>query len=533
MPLAANRIATLVALSLVAAWSDASDPRPNVLLCVADDWSYGHAGAYGCDWVDTPAFDRVAREGLLFRRFYTPNAKCAPSRACLLTGRNSWQLGAAANHSAIFPPEYKGFVEALRDAGYRVGYTGKGWAPGWAETADGRPRELTGERFADRRLDPPTKGISENDYAGNFSDFLEAAGSAPWCFWYGSLEPHRGYEYGSGARLAGKTTDQIDRVPGYWPDNEVVRNDLLDYALEVQHFDEHVGRMLELLGARGELDRTLVVVTSDHGMPFPRGKGQAYEESNHVPLAVRWPDGIEAPGRTVGGFASMIDLAPTVLEAAGVDAEETGMAAITGQSLTDRFGSADGGEGPRGGVLIGKERHDVGRPHDEGYPIRGVVTARWLYLRNHEPDRWPAGNPEAGYPNCDASPTKTVVLDAFGQPGGSRFWELCFGKRPADELYDLKNDPDCIDNLATDAGYADVVQQLRSEMQRRLAEEGDPRMRGEGRLFDDYPYSSPATRGFYEKLTSGQAPEAPWIDAADYRPEQNPDFEPSPAYQRP
>ena len=104
--------------------------KPNILLAIADDWSWPHAGAYGCTWVKTPAFDRVAREGLLFARGYTPNAKCAPSRACLLTGRNSWQLEEAANHWCYFPEKFKSVFAALAEGGYITGHTAKGWGPG-------------------------------------------------------------------------------------------------------------------------------------------------------------------------------------------------------------------------------------------------------------------------------------------------------------------------------------------------------------------------------------------------------------------
>jgi N-sulfoglucosamine sulfohydrolase len=134
--------AAMMALSVAAGICKANDQatirsRPNILLAIADDWGYGHAGAYGCKWTKTPAFDRVARDGLLFTRAYTPNAKCAPSRACLLTGRNSWQLEAACNHICFFPTKFKTYCEALADHGYFVGKTTKGWG----QTAtDGGPR---------------------------------------------------------------------------------------------------------------------------------------------------------------------------------------------------------------------------------------------------------------------------------------------------------------------------------------------------------------------------------------------------------
>ncbi len=236
-----------------------------------------HMGAYGCTWVSTPGFDRVAAEGVLFTQAYTCNSKCAPSRAAILTGRNSWQLEDAGNHMGFFPARFRTYMEALIRHGYHVGCAGKGWEPGDPGEVDGRPRELTGPLWNERKLEPPTRCISPCDYPANFADFLNARpAGVPFCFWLGTREPHRQYEYGSGARLGGRTVDDIDRVPGIWPDNEVVRNDLLDYAFEVEHFDRQVQRAIDILEERGELDNTLVVVSSDNGMPFPRAKGQEY-----------------------------------------------------------------------------------------------------------------------------------------------------------------------------------------------------------------------------------------------------------------
>ena len=283
---------------------------PNILFAIADDWGFGHASAYGTKWVKTPSFDQVAKEGLLFTHAYTPNAKCAPSRACILTGRNSWQLKEAANHLCYFPQEFKSWPEVLTEKGWHTGHTTKGWGPGVANDATGKPRQMAGKAYNAHTSKPPTQGIGQSDYAANFDDFLEAAPSGkPWCFWYGAVEPHRSYEFGSGVSKGGKQLEDIDRVPAYWPDNETVRNDMLDYALEVEHFDSHLGRMLQSLETRGLLDNTLVVVTSDHGMPFPRCKGGAYEASNHVPMAAMWKNGIQAKGRKIDDYVSFIDIA--------------------------------------------------------------------------------------------------------------------------------------------------------------------------------------------------------------------------------
>ncbi|HEY2951182.1 MAG TPA: sulfatase, partial [Verrucomicrobiae bacterium] len=441
-----------------------------------------------------------------------------PSRASLLTGRNSWQLKAAANHICYFPPEFKGWAEALAEHGWFVGHTQKGWGPGVATNKDGTPRLMTGKAFNARQAKPPANGISNNDYAANFADFIDAApGNTPWCFWYGAIEPHRGYEFGSGVAKGGKKLSEIDRVPAYWPDIDTVRNDMLDYAFEVEHFDRHLGRMLVELEKRGLLSNTLVIVTSDHGMPFPRVKGQAYEHANHVPLAAMWPSGIARPGRVVDDFVSFIDLAPTFLELAGLTEQLTGMAAVQGRSLTEIFRSEQSGAiiPARDHVLIGRERQDVGRPGDAGYPVRGIVTEKFIYLHNFAPDRWPGGNPETGYLDCDGGATKTFILEAHRHNPADRSWQLCFGKRDAEELYDAVNDPDCVNNLADSAASERERESLRKRLFAELKAQGDPRMSGQGAVFDQYRHAAPGHVGFYERFMRGEKLRAAWVSQSD------------------
>jgi len=495
--------------------------RPNILFCIADDWGL-HAGCYGTPWINTPAFDRVAQDGLLFARAYTPNAKCAPSRACLLTGRNSWQLKEAANHICYFPAEFKGWAEALVDNGWNVGHTQKGWGPGDARDANGRPRQMTGTPFNKRQVKtPPTTAISRNDYAGNFHDFLEqTSADQPWCFWYGALEPHREYEFGSGIRSTGRKPDDIDHVPAFWPDTEEVRTDLLDYAFEVEHFDRQLGLMLDELEKRNLLDNTLVVVTSDHGPPFPRSKGNVYEMANHVPLAIMWKNGIPKSGRTIQDFVSFTDIAPTLLEVARISPDQSGMAEITGRSLGNIMQSLDDGliESSRDHVLLGKERTDIGRPQDWGYPTRAIIKDNWLYIRNFEPSRWPAGNPETGYLDCDAGMTKTVILKNHRMDSADPFWHLCFGLRPAEELYHLETDPDCVNNLAGQPNSEPQRSALDDFLKARLAEQKDPRMSENGAIFDQYPHASRGHAGFYERFMAGEPLKAGWIDPTDIEP---------------
>jgi arylsulfatase A-like enzyme len=490
--------------------------RPNILFAIADDASWKHFGAYGCNWISTPAFDRVADQGILFNKAYTPNAKCAPSRSCILTGRNSWQLEEAANHSPDFPTKFKTYVEALGENGYWVGSVAKGWAPGNPGEINGKKRELTGPKFNTHQLSPPTEKISTNDYAKNFEDFLEQKpANQPFCFWYGSHEPHRAYEFGTGESQAQKKTSDVSEVPTFWPDVDSVRTDMLDYALEIEYFDSHLSKILNKLQETGELANTIVVVTADNGMPFPRIKGDVYEYSHHLPLAIMWGEGIKNPGRVVNEYVNFIDFAPTFLELAGLDAEETGMQPITGTSLTDILFEKDQKSTARDFVLVGKERHDVGRPDDQGYPIRGIIRDDMLYLRNFKTDRWPKGNPETGYLNTDGSPTKTYILNTRRVKGELKYWQLNFGKRPLEELYNIKEDPFCMKNLVGSEDFADLKSKMESEMIKKLTEQGDPRILGNGDVFDNYKYSGKVA-DFYNRYMRGEDIPTLWVDDTDY-----------------
>jgi len=476
--------------------------RPNILFAIADDAS--HMSAYGHRWLQTPAFDRVAQNGVLFNNFFVTNPKCAPSRACTLTGMHTWQLGECCNHFAVWQQELVVYPDLLGEAGYHVGFTGKPWGPGdWQRT--GRETNPSGPAFNKFTLEPPTKGISNKDYAKNFAWFLdERPDDAPFCFWYGGHEPHRVYEKGSGI-AAGKKISDVD-VPGYWPDEELVRSDMLDYALEIEWFDKHLGQMLSILEAKGELDNTIVVVTSDNGAPFPRVKGQMYEDDCHLPLAVQWPAACAA-GRKIDDFVSCIDFAPTFLEAAGLSVPEH----MAGRSFVDLLKSTRAGQidADRDAVFLGRERHDLGRENDWGYPVRCIRTKDWFYSRNFKPGRWPAGNPETGFTNIDSSPTKSRILELHEQ-GVDKWFDLSMGKRPAEELFRITDDPECLENVAGEPELAEVKQALWQRLERELKATGDPRIFGRGDAFDTYEYvgwekSTHSWKAYVEGRFKGQS----------------------------
>ncbi|MEQ8548698.1 MAG: sulfatase [Cyclobacteriaceae bacterium] len=451
---------------------------------------------------------------------YTPNAKCAPSRANILTGRNSWQLEEAGNHVSNFPAKFKTFPEVLRENGYLTARTGKGYAPGNPGMVDSKRRQLIGFPVKRRQTDPWANGMSNTDYSTEFEYFLEhKEEDQPWFFWYGAYEPHRKYEYGSG-RANGKQLEDIDRVPGFWPDTDTVRNDLLDYALEIEYADWHLGQMIESLEKRGLMKNTIIIMTSDHGMPFPRGKAQEYEYSNKVPLAIRWPEGIKNPGRTVKDMVSFIDFASTFLELAGISFEQSQMRSSPGKSLVDIFFSEkDGQVNPeRDVVLIGRERHDYGRPENQGFPIRGIVSDDYLYLYNYDTALWPAGNPEVGYLDCDASPTKTQILNMRRAGEDEYYWQLSFGKRSSnEEFFNVTNDPDCIKNLAQEQNLSNLKSSMKSHMETMLKQQGDPRMFGNGDIFNQYGFYKEKGWNYYERYMKGEftIKDTPWVSPTD------------------
>ena len=461
--------------------------RPNILFCISDDQSYAHTGANGDPVVKTPAFDRIAREGLRFTHAFCDAPTCGPSRSAILTGQHIWRLEEAGNIHSTLPAKFETYTGMLKKAGYAVGYTGKGWGPGRLEPG-GRKTNPAGEPFNRQTLKPSFKGIRATDYAGNFQDFLkQVSENQPFCFWLGTSEPHRGYQPGVG-KLTGKDPAKAV-VPPIFPDNDIVRNDFLDYLVEVEHFDSMVARAIAALEARGELDNTLVVVTSDHGMPFPRGKASLYDAGSRVPLAVRWPGGIAKPGRDVNAFVNLSDLAPTFIEVASLKIPDM----MTARSLVDIFKGNDPTE--MDAAFVAMERHDGCRKGGKGYPCRAIRTEEYLYIHNFEPTRWPSGSPDASvcarsisYGEIDSSPTKTFMMEHRNKHGVARLAELAFGMRPAEELYDLKRDPHQMVNVAGSTTMSGIQATLRGRLFDHLKKTRDPRVLGGAVDWDHYPY---------------------------------------------
>jgi N-sulfoglucosamine sulfohydrolase len=520
-------VVTLLAIHSAAA---VAGDRPNILFAFADDWGK-YASAYAAlektpgpnTALQTPAFDRVAREGALFTQAYVTAPSCTPCRSSLLSGQYFWRTGRGAIlQGAQWDPRIPSFPLLLHDAGYHIGQTYKVWVPGTpADAPYGEKKyeyESAGRNFNQfsQEVTRAVKNGASLDAAkqrlydeviANFQSFIDAReDDKPFCYWFGPTNVHRKWIKGSGKRLWNLDPDALKgNMPKFLPDTHTVREDLVDYFGEVMAFDAALELLMKKLEEMGELDNTLIVVSGDHGAPgFPRGKTNLYDFGTAVPLAVRWPKGGVTGGRVIDDFINLMDLAPTFCEAGGV----TPPAVMTGRSIVDILKSGKSGivSPDREWVITGRERH-VAKARDNNlpYPQRALRTREYLYIRNFKPDRWPEGNPYnitndetpseeeltentfATLADMDASPTKAWLVQ--NRTSVPELYDLAFGKRPEEELYDLKNDPDQIHNIAADPAYTNALQSLSSQLMAELRRTGDPRVTGDGTTYDKPPFA--------------------------------------------
>jgi arylsulfatase A-like enzyme len=500
--------------------------RPNILFCFADDWGR-YASAYARtesrpspnQVVKTPNIDRVAGHGVLFRNAFVNAPSCTPCRSSLLSGRYFFNTGRGAIlNGAVWDPNIPSWPLLLEQAGYHIGKTAKVWSPGTPADAP-----FGGQAHAYQRAGNAYSNFSENvtkamrggvtlaaakqklldEVRGNFEAFLaDRQGDKPWLYWFGPTLVHRAWQKGSGQALWGIDPETLQgKLPRFLPDVAEVRGDFADYLGEIQAWDAGIGVLLETLERTGERERTVIVISGDHGAPgFPGGKCNLYDFGVGVALVVAGP-GI--PGaRVVDDLVSMIDLAPTLLELGGATLP-LGMNArsLTGVLRSEQSGQIDPN---RTWVLTGRERHvATAREGNLPYPHRALRTTDYLYIRNFKPDRWPMGSPTgvtdtaaplaaalAGethvtFADMDASPTKAWLVAHRNEPEWRWYYDYAFGKRPAEELYDLRTDPDQVKNLAGDPAHAGMRRALAERLMQILKDAGDPRLED---AFDRPPF---------------------------------------------
>lgn len=519
---------TLFAVQLAGCSPEKSEKarRPNILFAISDDQSFVHTGFSGSRFVHTPAFDRVAKEGVFFTNCIAGSPGCAPSRSTIVTGRYHWQNEQSGQHASSWMKKYVPFIDLLDANGYVTGRTGKGVSPfqyACNETDSlWRATDAGGIEYSNIRYEKKTSGdertaggIGLVNYFENFKYFIEnVKGDKPFFFWYGATEPHRAYEQDSWKRNNKDLKDVV--VPKFFPDNEIVRGDILDYAVEIEWFDLHLQRMLTYLEEIGELENTIVMVTADNGMPFPRAKANGYDYGIHVPLAVRFPENFPG-GRIINDMVSFADIAPTILELTGTSSE--GMLPISGKSILKILESKNQGvtEPSKKYVFAGRERHSSSRYLNWGYPQRVIRSTDFLLIWNMKPELWPAGDPQGikpgtadellpmygidengkhhsewAFTDIDAAPTKTYLIEHWQDKNIKPYFDWAHAKRPEYEFFDVQNDPFCLNNLSGNSEYAITEKEMKESLLAELKKSEDPRIMGTDKeVFDSYIRYSP------------------------------------------
>ncbi len=505
--------------------------RPNIVMAFADDWGR-YASAYRgidrtgiCDVIETPNFDAIAKQGVLFTSAHVSAPSCTPCRSSLLSGQHFWRCGLGAILlGAVWDNSIASYPLELEKHGYRIGHTYKVWSPGTPADAPhggaarafvSHGRKFNGfSQYVSKQPDiEQGKRDLYDEVRMNVRSFLDADNDGksdsaePFCYWLGPTNTHRTWIAGSGKKLWGIEPDRLQgKLPKYLPDVPVVREDFADYLGEAQAFDASVGVLIEELKRIGEFDNTILVISGDHGVPgVTRGKCNLYDLGTQVPLAICWPAGIKHPGRVVDDFVSLPDLAPTFLEAANVAKPDSMIAKSLMKVLqSDAHGQVDP---QRDCVYVGRERHvAMVREGNRPYPQRAIRTREHLYIINFEPDRWPMGwgsglgqplepipttqeltnNTFASFGDMDASPTKAFVFDHRDQYPEA--FQFAFGLRPKFELYDVAADPDCLNNLAGVTDHAQIQQALHERLMNELRSTRDPRV-SDDVVFEKSPFT--------------------------------------------
>jgi arylsulfatase A-like enzyme len=438
--------------------SESVPQKPNILILMSDNQSWNHLGCYGDKVVKTPNIDKIAFQGIRFTNAYCSAPSCAPARASMLTGQDIWRLEEGANLWGSLPDKFTVYTDMLEKEGYHVGFEGKGWGPGNYE-ASGRKRNPGGDKYS------------------SFEDFYnKKEKQQPFCYWFSSRDPHRPYTTGGST---GINLQQIE-VPLYLPDNKVVKKDIGDYYAEIQNFDNQVGEFVKLLKERNEVENTLIIVCSDNGWQMPRGLANLYDFGTRIPLIVSMPVKFKE-GRIIEDFVSLNDLAPTFLELSNISIpDEMNARSLLNILESDKEGIVDN---TRDFIVTARERHAFVRKNGAGYGARALRTKDFLYIRNYDFENWPAGDPPL-FGDVDAHmlhypcPTKLYMLKNKEKSGVKELFELGFGKRPAEELYDLKNDPYQMKNLAFAEEYQKDKNRLATQLIEFLKKNGDPRELG-------------------------------------------------------
>lgn len=444
----------IAALAILLSCSlSAADERPNILWITAEDMS-ATLGCYGDRFAHTPNIDRLASESVRYTHAFATAPVCSPSRSCLITGCYAPSLGTQQMRSAFpIPERMKGFPSYLREAGYytsnnvKTDYNTSNW------------QEIVEASWDESSNAAHWRG-RKNERQPFFSVFnLMTSHQSRSMVW-----PRQRFVKEVQSRLSPSEIHDPEKVPlpPYYPDTPVIRRTVARYYDCVTAMDKEVGAVLQQLEDDGLAGDTIVFFYSDHGSGMPRHKRALLDSGMHVPLLIRFPKKYQhlapgKPGETTGRLVSFVDFAPTVLRLSGVKAPDY----MQGKPFLGEQEST-----PREMAYGHRDRVD------EAFDVaRSVRDHRYLYIRNYMP--------HLGYNQFTAWPDQGEIRHEFYRLADPEKmtpaqWQFAGPTRPAEELYDCKEDPRNLHNLvAGSPKHQETLQRMRNAHQRHLRETRD------------------------------------------------------------
>jgi N-sulfoglucosamine sulfohydrolase len=454
-------ISIVTAFCVIATTSPDCPGKPNVLLITVDDMNFDSVGAFGCRVEGiTPHIDRLAEQGMCFDRGFVNVAICHPTRAVWMTGRYPQRNGAMG-----FDPinaDVPSLPEAMKAGGYYIAMLGKE-----SHTVPSRHHAF------DTIKEPKLLGMGRDPalYAAEFRTVIASAKAAgkPFLMIANSHDPHRPFAGSDQEKWRPRpTTRRIIRpdevqVPTFLPDLPQIRREMAEYFTSVHRADEMVGAMLAELERAGLTDETLVMFMSDHGMPLPFAKTNCYEHSTRTPWIVRWPGVVKPGSRDEKHFVSGIDVAPTLLDAAGL----APLPGADGSSIVPLM---------KGGTTEGRNRvfTMIERLSNQAsYPMRAVRDERYLYIWNG----WADGT-RVFMNESQSGRTMSAMREAAKANPEIAKRVSFFLHRCTEELYDIQNDPDCLNNLIGLEGnpMGPVASAMTKQLWHWMKESNDPQL---------------------------------------------------------
>jgi len=448
-------LVTLLLTLLTAGYVHAAEERPNFVLLIADDIGYDDLGCYGSIDARTPNIDALAKEGILFTNAFLTTSSCSPSRSSIITGRYPHNNGEAAELHRPITWHIPSFPGALREAGYHTALAGKDHMT-WTKTPEGKTAP-TGP--FDQKYGPKVKGNSGGH--GNWLKAIEDCPEGkPFFLWLAALDAHRAWDgerewdesvYGPTYNSASLT------LPPALVDTPETRDDFAAYLLEVTRFDHFCGEVIAQLKADGTFENTYIFVLADNGRPFPRAKTRLIDDGMKTYFIASGPS-IKNPGTKTDSLVSVIDIAPTIAELAGIEKTET----FQGRSITPLYADATASIRP-----FAISEHNW---HDYEAHGRSVRDGRWLFIRNFRPALALQGPADS----CN-SLTFEALLAAreSSEPLSPAQADVFLAPRPLVEFYDSQSDPHQVNNLAGDATYAAIEKKLSDVLDNWMEKTGD------------------------------------------------------------